>query len=1160
LAQQDSTGLPDPKPDDPFPGRNQRGRVDNVFITKDHIDPDKHTKEQSAAVGMAAFGHDLSVTNGRIIFGAVCDEPHNDGTVHRHLIFKHGVHVAGKYIVDKVRKADLLVRGWKVEPNYVEVQKKTGGWKQGTKTMREPDGQSGEKWHISILFNHVYAEGDKEVANEKKKAGDWKAEWPWNKKVAYLLKPSKDKVIDENPLYVNCTAEDIEIEDKWESSRLEYHQELMPPGNLITLCREAIRMKRDGVRKGDAICELASRIGDRHKWMFWPAMRAYEAAEAKMQVHFLPPGFAEGDLGALKPAQLDILRFLEESPIADCCILWIEAYSGYGKTAAMKMMLLRYADAIFIMKYSPAISSFDERSMLGYDHQTIVIANDVVPKMKKNRFGDIEVEWPDCFISVLKKMSDGWPLGIVFGSDRCTVSVSAKVIVNTCHPPPEQHELKRRLWHMFIDENGESHIVSKPKEFTPSDKWILPTEPGHVPVKVYLDARKELDKLVARSRMRSLLDAPWDAVRRAPREPAELPDRYLPGPWAYCGKCMCCFNLCAGHPDISELMCTTCETDVTACQSGEHLMRLLNTGCYAYVKIVDDNNDGKILQPLREPPVPAPISVKDIQYLPMPYGWCEKCENLYGPASPGDMCGPCLGVILEVKEEVHEVIEELMLQGSYFHKTVEDGSEPTVSLVPPPLPNWLREEVRFAPPPLPETPPRLKKKLRMLELTSPSESVTLGSQDTHSGSAHTDSFSPSPNWPFISEMKKMIDQLPIPITFAEETQAPAITPLLLRRTEIVIPNTLPDMPTDSDPTEIAATTDPYDYIALDASDYRAALHDQMFSTHQMDSLALSPYPESTMSSTAQLGDMPPTLSPTMPYIPIEPASRDDSNVEHGRAGGEAVATSLRCSATSPYEALPQQQQDDSNDEHEQAGGEAVPPSQASTVPGNYADVAEGLFGVVGPTAVADDSEPPSQGVKSPSEATSPVPVGPLEAASHVVTISESCPEATESRHVIASGEIRELVAWAFDPSVAPQPAVAAPEAPVSSSDLSSITPASEPSVCENLRLGLLDYDTRGVYDTDIEVEAAFQAAEAALAMPTPASATPMHDSFTQDAQPLSPWIAFAWMDEVMVGIGDGAAPPIIMVEDEVALDMPSPTHRPTLPCLGNDTCDTETGL
>ena len=55
MAQQDSSGLPDPKTDDPFPGRNQRGRVDNIFfITMDHRLPGSHTKEQAAAVTAAA--------------------------------------------------------------------------------------------------------------------------------------------------------------------------------------------------------------------------------------------------------------------------------------------------------------------------------------------------------------------------------------------------------------------------------------------------------------------------------------------------------------------------------------------------------------------------------------------------------------------------------------------------------------------------------------------------------------------------------------------------------------------------------------------------------------------------------------------------------------------------------------------------------------------------------------------------------------------------------------------------------------------------------------------------------------------------------------------------------------------------------------------------
>jgi hypothetical protein len=91
---------------------------------------------------------------------------------------------------------------------------------------------------------------DKEVKCGKKFADTFKAKFPFNNMVEYLTKPASDKTVDENPIYINCTADTIwlEVEDMMDACSNE---------DLVVFARD---LKDANVAEADAMQMIAARV------------------------------------------------------------------------------------------------------------------------------------------------------------------------------------------------------------------------------------------------------------------------------------------------------------------------------------------------------------------------------------------------------------------------------------------------------------------------------------------------------------------------------------------------------------------------------------------------------------------------------------------------------------------------------------------------------------------------------------------------------------------------------------------------------------------------------------------------------------------------------------------------------------------------------------
>eukprot|EP00974_Lingulodinium_polyedra_P055280 5316859-Lingulodinium_polyedra.AAC.2 len=131
----------------------------------------------------------------------------------------------------------------------------------------------GSERHVNVVTSHVYQKDQGEH-----KAGQSKGPYPWNAMVKYLTVPAKDKVVDKTPLYVNCTADDIELAmDEAEKFVLDEAKALQ------SLLQTAIDRKKDGVELYQFIMELGGSMPNAHLRYMPPLQTVFRSAPTDPQ-------------------------------------------------------------------------------------------------------------------------------------------------------------------------------------------------------------------------------------------------------------------------------------------------------------------------------------------------------------------------------------------------------------------------------------------------------------------------------------------------------------------------------------------------------------------------------------------------------------------------------------------------------------------------------------------------------------------------------------------------------------------------------------------------------------------------------------------------------------------------------------------------------------
>ena len=377
-----------------FRDKNSRHFVDHVFFTMDHVAP-HHSREMLADIALSAFGAQ-DCTDPHEFKGVVVKETHSDGTDHLHGCFTYDWYVSIGKLLDDARAADLVARGWKELPEMQSKRFRVGGGGQRRFVTRSvPTPRTGVRWHFNVLFSHVYAPQSKEVQQGKKRSNDFKSPWRFNDMVEYLLNASKDKVLDNDPLFINCDAGSILLDPA-----------MCEPNSLIDLTRRARLLKRNSVTSADALEDLVLRCGteSRHIQNLQVAIKAYDLQCGAPPVVFMPSSLADGSIEGAKPLQRWVCRFLESDYIGEANGLWISGAPGYGKTTLMKLLQIRYPDAVCAASLRGASNSYDRTSLAHYSADThrIVIFNDVKP------VDSVSQKWSPQFFHLLREITDGF--------------------------------------------------------------------------------------------------------------------------------------------------------------------------------------------------------------------------------------------------------------------------------------------------------------------------------------------------------------------------------------------------------------------------------------------------------------------------------------------------------------------------------------------------------------------------------------------------------------------------------------------------------------------------------------------------------------------------------------------------------------------------------
>ena len=192
---------------DAMPGENKFRYADHAFFTMGHAD-ESHRRSDMAAVMRAAWGCEGSEVASDFR-GIVVREWDDDGSIHFHGACWRNRHKTPRRVVEDARAADLWVRGWKEKPEWEQVAVNGGGHGRPQRFEVRPKPGTGAKFHLSVLFHHVYAPDDEAVVTGGRKAGAFKHRWDFNQMVEYLTDASERG--DPEPLYINCTPANIGV-------------------------------------------------------------------------------------------------------------------------------------------------------------------------------------------------------------------------------------------------------------------------------------------------------------------------------------------------------------------------------------------------------------------------------------------------------------------------------------------------------------------------------------------------------------------------------------------------------------------------------------------------------------------------------------------------------------------------------------------------------------------------------------------------------------------------------------------------------------------------------------------------------------------------------------------------------------------------------------
>ena len=267
----------------------------------------------------------------------------------------------------------------------------------------------------------------------------------FNKMVEYVLCPAKDKTIDPEPLFYNCTVDDIMLSGSDEKPALAQNQL-----NFHDIVMEVHQLAKDGVPKDEVYLHISQIVQKKDAWMLMHVMATYDSTSAVALPAYIPAELDDGSLDNALPFQRAACTWLERGPVREADGLWIKAPQGSGKTLLLKLLQLRYPGQIFPAAIRGSKGGYDATSVIKYKHEPVIFFNSLKPKKVYS-----EMVWSIDLLEILESMTDGLPMSLNWGTANYSFTVVAKIVVVSTFDRPDTKDILRRYSLLTVtDEAG----------------------------------------------------------------------------------------------------------------------------------------------------------------------------------------------------------------------------------------------------------------------------------------------------------------------------------------------------------------------------------------------------------------------------------------------------------------------------------------------------------------------------------------------------------------------------------------------------------------------------------------------------------------------------------------------------------------------------------
>lgn len=189
--------------------------------------------------------------------------------------------------------------------------------------------------------------------------------------------------------------------------------------------------------------------------------------------------FAKGRLDHARPYQMEVFRWIEDSPLTGADVLWMRSNGGVGQTTMRTAMVNRYGPGqIYVASSRGSQGGFDLEACRGYQGEHVIILDDARPNVHRRHCSDSQeaLHWHASRMLFISTLTHG--LRIEFcGTPATSITPFAKIIVDSAFGFSSGCDYAGRYDMMNIDsatykcewKKGQNHCGK-----IPTGIWIRP--------------------------------------------------------------------------------------------------------------------------------------------------------------------------------------------------------------------------------------------------------------------------------------------------------------------------------------------------------------------------------------------------------------------------------------------------------------------------------------------------------------------------------------------------------------------------------------------------------------------------------------------------------------------------------------------------------------